>query len=165
MSSLCEFTSKTLVPLLVQDAREHRIFNEADLQHRAAYHLYDRYVRHYDNIYLLNQPSLQIGRGPGAISTKPDIVLADEKGPFTAIELKCFLQDARPTAIAAYVWNDVDKLRRFKQRYPLSEYAFAIVVVDVPDVSQFKALHRELHRDRERWMAHYLKRHGYQSLL
>lgn len=159
MSSLREFAAKTLVPLLVEDAREHRIFNEADLQHRAAYHLYDRYVRRFDNLYLLNQPYLQIGKGRGATSAKPDIVIADEDGPFSAFELKCFLQVSSITAVAGHVWSDIDQLRKFKQKYRESEYAFALVLVDVPDVAEFKALHRELHRDREPWMTHYLRRH------
>jgi hypothetical protein len=159
MSSLREFAANTLAPLLVEDARQHRIFNEADLQFRAAYHLYDGYVRRYNNLYLLNQPYLEIGKGRGAASAKPDIVIADEDGPFSALELKCFLYAARPTAIASQVWADIDQLRKFKQKYPESEYAFALVLVDAPDVDEFKALHRELHRDREQWMKHYLRRH------
>lgn len=159
MASLREFTANTLAPLLIEDARRHRIFNEADLQHRTAYHLYDRYVRHYENVYLLNQPYLQIGKGRGATSAKPDVVIADENGPFSAFELKCFLEDPRPTAIMSHVWSDIDQLRKFKQKYPASEYAFALVLVDVPDIDEFKALDRELRRDRERWMKHYLKRH------
>jgi hypothetical protein len=159
MSSLREFAAKTLVPHLVEDARRHRIFNEADLQSRTAYHLYDDYVRHYDNLYLLNQPFMQIGKGRGVVSAKPDIVVADEKGPFSAFELKCFLEDARATTIAGYVKSDIDQLRKFKQKYPNSEHTFAVVMVDIPDVDEFKKLHRELNRDSEPWMAHYLRRH------
>ena len=40
-----------------------------------------------------------------------------------------------------------------------SDYAFALVMVDVPDVDEFKELQHELNRDREPWMAHYLRRH------
>lgn len=159
MASLREFAAKTLVPLLVEDARQYRIFNEADLQFRVAYHLHDGYMRHYSNLYLLNQPYLGIGKGRGSVSAKPDIVIADEEGPFSALELKCFLYDAHPSSIATKVWADIDQLRKFKQKYPDSEYAFALVLVDVPDIAEFKELHRELHRDREGWMKHYLRRH------
>lgn len=159
MASLREFTAKTLVPLVIDDARQHRIFNEADLQQRAAYHLYDGYVRQYNNVYLLNQPFIRIGKGRGASDAKPDIVIADDNGPFAAFELKCFLEDARLSAILDYVWSDIDQLRKFKQRYPQSDCAFAFVLVDVPDIDEFKALLRELQRDREPWMTHYLRRH------
>lgn len=157
--SLREFTAKTLVPALVDDARRHLIFNEADLQHRTSYHLYRGYVRQYDNVYLLNQPTLRIGKGPGATTAKPDIVVADEDGPCSAFELKCFLGEMPVKTIANYVWDDIDQLRKFKQKYSQSQHACALVVVDVPDVEEFKGLDRELRRDREPWMSHYLQRH------
>lgn len=159
MSSIRDFTSKTLVPQLIDDARQYRIFNEADLQSRAAYHLYDGYVQKYGAVYLLNQPHLRIGAGRGAVSAKPDIVLADDNVPFCAFELKCFLEDARVSTIIGHVLDDIAQLEKFKRRYPNTEYTFALVMVDIDDIDEFKELQRELNRDREDWMKHCLRRH------
>lgn len=160
MPSLKQFVPNILVPRITEDAREVRILNEADLQYRAAYHLDQWIVRSFTNVYLLNQPYIRIGKGRGAISAKPDIVVADtESGPFSAFELKCYLEDGdkKVSTICDNVWADIGQLKKFRQRYPDSEGAFAIVLVDVQDVSAFRALNKELHRHKEPWMAHYLR--------
>lgn len=160
MSSIREFTSKTLIPLLVEDARRHCIFNEADLQQRTAYHLYDRYIRKCANVRLLNQPYLRIGMGRGSVDAKPDIVLTDDDGhPFCAFELKCFLERRAISSIAKHVWGDISQLQRFKRKYGSTEYVFALVMVNLPDVNEFKLLRRELYRDKEPWMSHCLRLH------
>jgi hypothetical protein len=160
MQSLKQFVSKELVPRITDDARKFRILYEADLQYRTAYHLDQRYVSQFDNVYLLNQPYIRIGHGRGVTNAKPDIVIVDRKeGPFSALELKSYLEDAdkKVPTICDNVWKDIKKLERFKHRYRNSEGAFAIVLVDVTDVSAYRALVKELHRVKEPWMAHYLR--------
>jgi hypothetical protein len=159
-TSIKQFVSKELVPRITQDARNFRIFYEADLQYRAAYHLDHRYVSGFNNVYLLNQPYTWIGRGRGVKNVKPDIVIVDrDEGPYTAFELKSYLEGADKKVPTIYdnVWKDIKKLKRFKDRYPNSEGAFAIVLVDVTDVSAYRTLVTELRRAKEPWMAHYLR--------
>lgn len=160
MQSIKQFVPKELIPRITDDAREVRILNEADMQYRAAYHLDQRYVSRFTNVFLLNQPYIRIGHGRGVTAAKPDIVLADNQdGPFTAFELKCYLDDGdkKVSTIRDHVWADIDQLKRFKQRYRKSEAAFAIVLVDVQDISAFRELGREFHRVKEPWMAYYLR--------
>lgn len=139
----------------MDDVKDRRIFNEADLQYRAAYHL-DR--EYFPDLYLTNQPTISIGRARGTITAKPDIVVYhDVKGPVTAFELKCFLKhDRAPVSfLVENVWRDLDKLRKFQARYPDSKNAFAIVFLNLADGSAFAELKREL-TAREEWMSHYL---------
>ncbi len=162
MSSAREFVANELVPSLIEDAKELRIFNEADLQYWTAYHIFRDYVRKHPNTYLLNQPYIRIGKGRGATSARPDLVIADSKqGPITAIELKCFLEDAdlKFTTIRDKVWEDIEALRKFKQRFDKSEYAFAIIMIDVTDIHLYNNLCKEFDREKESWMKHYLKVH------
>ena len=136
MTSIRDFVSKQLISSLTYDAKNFRIFNEADLQYRAAYHLDRGYVSKFRNFYLLNQPYIRIGKGRGVVSAKPDIVIADvDDEPFSAFELKCYLENAdkKVSTISEQVWSDIDHLRKFWLRYPRSERVFAIVLVDVPE--------------------------------
>ena len=159
--SLKQFVSKVLVPRITDDAKKFRILNEADLQYRAAYHLDRRYVSQYNDVYLVNQPYSWIGHGRGVKIAKPDIMIVDRReGPFSAFELKCYLEDAdkKVPTICDNVWEDIKQLQRFKQRYrEKSECAFAIVLVDIPDESAHRVLVKELNRDKDPWMAHYLR--------
>lgn len=160
MSSLREFVSKELVPSIVADAKALRIFNEADLQYRTAHHIDQKYVKRFSNIYLLNQPYIRIGKGPSTVSAKPDLVLVDTaRKPITAFELKCFLENPSISTVVNKVWEDIENLGKIKQRYPDTEYAFAIVLVDVADTVQYEQLVKEFKRQRESWMAHYLRIH------
>lgn len=162
MTSIREFVSKQLISNITDDVRDFRIFNEADLQYRAAYHLDRGYVSKSRDFYLLNQPYVRIGRGRGAAGAKPDIVIADlNDEPFSAFELKCYLEgaDEKVSTISAQVWADIDQLRKFQQRYPRSEMAFAIVLVDIPEILAYETLVKDFNRNRESWMTHYLQVH------
>ena len=91
---------------------------------------------------------------------KPDIVIAGvDDGPLAAVELKCFLYDAKPSTIPNLVWADIEYLGKFKQRYNDSLNAFAIVLVDIDDVEVYEDVRRELKRVKESWMTHYLQVH------
>ena len=116
MASLRDYVSNGLVPAITEDARKLRIFNEADLQFRVAYHLERGYVTRTPNLYLLNQPFIRIGTGRGAARAKPDIVIADEHGPLFAFELKCYFENAHQklSTIVDSVLDDIDQLRKFR---------------------------------------------------
>jgi len=154
VKSFRDFVKGTLLKKLLDDVKDRRIFNEADLQYRASHHLDKEY---YPDLYLTNQPSIPIGRHRGKVPAKPDIVLYDEtKGPQVAMELKCFIKQENLSfsAIADAVWKDIDKLGKFCDRYRDSRNAFALVFVNVG-----KELYEELGREfspREEWMSHYL---------
>lgn len=155
MKSFRDFVREDLLRKLLDDVKDSRIFNEADLQYRAAYHL-DR--EYYPRLYLTNQPTISIGRARGTTTAKPDIVIYhDVDGPVTAFELKCFLKHDRAaiSLIASHVWRDLEKLRKFKARYQYSKNAFAVVFLNVADGGAFRELRKEL-TAREDWMSHYL---------
>lgn len=155
MKSFREFVRDRLVDKLLDDVKERRIFNEADLQYRAACHLDKEY---YPNLYLTNQPLVPIGITRGTSSARPDIVLYDERcGPRAAFELKCFIKNSNPVAsqVVASVWHDVEKLRKFRARYRESQNAFALVLLDV-DLESYKDIQRKFSSsNREPWMNHY----------
>lgn len=161
MASLRDYVSNGLVPAITEDARKLRIFNEADLQFRVAYHLERGYVAHAPGLYLLNQPFIRIGAGRGAVRAKPDIVIADEQGPFFAFELKCYFENTHQklSTIIDSVLDDIDQLRKFKLRFKGSQYGFALVMVDIPDVDAHRTLVSALPPRKEPWMAHFLKVH------
>ncbi|GEM_PF-6400264 len=156
MKSFRDFIKSDLTTKLLGDVKELRIFNEADMQYRAAVHLDKEY---FPDLYLTNQPSIPLGRARGTVAAKPDIVIYHHKdGPKTALELKCFLKYENPSAtqLADSVWRDVDKLQKFKGRYANSKNAFAVVLVNLE-----KEAHEEIQREfsrtsREDWMNHYL---------
>jgi hypothetical protein len=156
MKSFREFIKSDLTSKLLADVRDLRIFNEADMQYRAAVHLDEEY---YPDLYLTNQPSIPLGRARGTVAAKPDIVIYHhEDGPKTAIELKCFLKYENPsvTQLSDSVWKDVDKLRKFKDRYGCSKNAFAVVLLNLEKES-YEEIQREFSRaNREDWMSHYL---------
>lgn len=155
VTSFREFVKNDLLRRLLDDVNDERIFNEADLQYRAAHHL-DR--EYFPKLFLANQPTIPIGRGRATAPAKPDIVLYHpDYGPQTAIELKCFLKHETPTfsVIADAVWRDADKLRKFRARYEDSRNAFAIALVDV-NKDLYLELRREFGATREEWMTHYL---------
>jgi hypothetical protein len=156
MTSFREFIKSNLTTKLLADVKDLRIFNEADMQYRAAVHLDKEY---FPDLYLTNQPSIPLGRTRGTVAAKPDIVIYHHKdGPKTAIELKCFLKYENPsvTQLADLVWKDVDKLRKFKDRYANSKNAFAVALVNL-EKEPYGELQREFSRtNREDWMNHYL---------
>lgn len=156
MMSFREFIKDELLKKLIADVKELRIFNEADLQYRAAVHFDKKY---YPELYLTNQPTIPLGRTRGTVAAKPDIVIYHhEDGPRTAVELKCFLkcENQSVAQIADSVWKDVDKLCKFKDRYGNSKNAFAIVLVNLQK-EPYEEIQREFSRaNREDWMNHYL---------
>lgn len=134
MRSFRDFIRDTLLKKLIDDVKELRIFNEADLQYRAAVHFDKEY---YPELYLTNQPVIPLGRARGTVAARPDIVIYHHKdGPKTAVELKCFLkhENISVAQIADAVWKDVDKLQKFKNRYENSKNAFAIVLVNLEKI-------------------------------
>lgn len=164
MSSLREFVSKEVVPAIIKDAREFRIFNEADLQVRVAHYL--RKFVEQEDLYLLNQPAIRIGRGRGVTNAKPDLVICEFNGspnPIAAFELKCFLEDAdiKVPNIQSKIWEDIDALKKFGQRFSKSEseYVFFIALLDIEDIDKYEKLVREFERYKEPWMKHYLRVH------
>lgn len=168
MSSIKEFVSKVLKPAIIKDAKEFRIFNEADLQTRVAYHLQKGYIRKYRNYYLLNQPTTRIGKGRGAAPARPDLVICEFNGgpnplALAAFELKCYLEDAdvKLPTIQSGILADIEALRKFDQRFAKSgnEYVFAIALLDIEDEEKFKELDKEFKRNREEWMNNFLKVH------
>jgi hypothetical protein len=156
MKSFREFIKNDLLDQLIADVRDLRIFNEADLQYRTAFHLDKEY---YPELFLTNQPTIPLGRTRGTVPAKPDIVIYHHKeGPKTAVELKCFLKYENPSfaLVADSVWKDIDKLRKFKDRYEGSKNAFAIVLVNL-EKNLYEELQKEFSRaSREDWMNHYL---------
>jgi hypothetical protein len=155
MTAFREFIKSDLTSSLLEDVKELRIFTEADMQYRAAVHLDKEY---YPDLYVINQPRIRVGRAGGTIGAKPDIVIYHPKdGPQTAIELKCFLKDDNRSVaqIAGSVRKDVDKLRKFKDRYTNGKNAFAVVLVNL-EKEPYNELLREFSRtSREDWMNHY----------
>ena len=156
--SFRDFLRDKLVEKLLEDVKEHRIFNEADMQYRTAVHV-DKSC--YPDLFLVNQPIIPIGHGRGKYDVKPDIVIFHpEKGPVTAIELKCFLNtEYNLKSIIEYVWDDIEKLKGFRQRYPNSKNAFAVVFVNVSDTDDYWILDREFRREKEDWMKYYFYPH------
>lgn len=156
MKSFREFIKSDLTNKLLGDVKGLRIFNEADMQYRAAVHLDKEY---FPDLYLTNQPTIPLGKTRGTIAAKPDIVIYHHKdGPKTAIELKCFLKYENPsvTQMADSVWKDVDKLQKFKSRYGNSKNAFAVVLVNL-EREPYEEIQGEFSRtNREDWMNHYL---------
>jgi hypothetical protein len=168
MSSIKEFVSKVLEPEIIKDAKEFRIFNEADLQARVATHLQKKYISEHRNLYLLNQPSIRIGKGRGAERARPDLVVCELNGTpnsstLAAFELKCYLADAdvKVPIIQSSIEADIEALRKFRQRFFKSgnEYAFIIALLDIEDEEKFKGLDKEFKRNRVEWMKHFLKVH------
>ncbi len=102
-----------------------------------------------------------MGRGRGKFDARPDIVVFHpEKGSVNAIELKCFLStEYNLNEIIESVWNDIDKLKRFKRRYPDSKNAFAIVCVNESDQDDYWELDREFRDEKEDWMKYYFYPH------
>lgn len=164
MSSIKEFVAKSLCPALVEDARRHRIFNEADLQARASYHLHRGYIEKYTGTYLLNEPYIPIGKGRGTARAKPDIVLCEFKDspiPFAAIELKCYLDNTDiilPTIIRC-LDEDIENLGKTSQRYHTLENVFSIALLDMQDKEEFEFLNRNFQRKTKDWQKHFLKVH------
>lgn len=155
MKSFREFIKNELLKKLIDDVIDLRIFNEADLQYRAAVHLDKEY---FPELYLTNQPVIPIGLTRGTVAAKPDIVIYHHKeGPKTAVELKCFLkhENLSITQIANATWKDIDKLKKFKNRYEKSDNAFAIVLVNL-EKEPYEEIRREFSNAREEWMKHYL---------
>ncbi len=156
MRSFRDFIRDTILKKLIDDVKDLRIFNEADLQYRAAVHFDKEY---YPDLYLTNQPVIPLGRARGTVAAKPDIVIYHHKdGPKTAVELKCFLkyENRSVVHIADTVWKDVDKLRKFRNRYENSKSAFAIVLVNL-EKEPYEEIQREFSRaNLEDWMNHYL---------
>ena len=166
MSSIKEFVSKVLEPEIIKDAKEFRIFNEADLQARVAAHLQKKYINKHRNLYLLNQPSIRIGKGRGTERAKPDLLVCEFDGvlnPVAAFELKCYLEDAdvKLPTIQSNIWADIDALRKFGQRFSKTgkEHVFVIALLYVTEEEKFKELDKEFRRNREEWMSHFLKVH------
>lgn len=164
MSSIKEFVAKTLCPALIEDARRHRIFNETDLQTRAAYHLHRGYIEKYTGTYLLNEPHIPIGKGRGTAKAKPDIMLCEFKDgplPFAAIELKCYLDNAdnKLPAIIRCLGEDIENLGKTSQRYQTLENVFSIALLDMQDKEEFEILNRDFQRKIEDWQKHFLKVH------
>ena len=138
MASFREIIKNNIVPKLLNDVRDYRIFNEADMQYRAAHHL-DK-VCYPADLFLTNQPVIPVGRRRGKTNVKPDIVVFHPKaGPVTAVELKCFIGNDSPrfSTVVKPVWQDIVKLREFHKRYENSTNAFAIVLVNVGDMGLF----------------------------
>lgn len=159
MKSFRDYVSNVFLDKLLDDVKEIRIFNEADMQYRAAHHL-DKVC--YPDLYLTNQPIIPVGRGRGKNNVKPDIVIFHHtKGPVAAIELKCFVGKANEhvSKIIDYVWRDIEKLMNFKSRYQDSNNTFAIVLVNNQDNDCVDAIKKELGRQKEEWMKHYLFTH------
>jgi hypothetical protein len=159
MKSFREYAREILTEKLVEDVWDHKIFSEADMQYCAAFWLDKEYFSL--QYYLRNQPQIPIGKGRGTANAKPDIVIFSPKhGPVVAFELKCFI--ANPNLgirqIADKIWEDIDNLYKFKQRYPESENVFAIAMVHL-DKQDFDELRKEFSRDKEEWMKHYLFTH------
>lgn len=156
MKSFRDFVRDDLREKLLIDVKDRRIFNEADLQYRAALHLDKEY---YPDLYITNQPNIPIGKTRATTPAKPDIVIwHDADGPRTAVELKCFLKydNVSLTFVIDSVWKDVDKLQKFRSRYQDSKNAFALVFVNVGK-DAYLDLQREFSRiAREDWMSHYL---------
>lgn len=156
MTSFREFIKSNMMIKLLADVRNLRILNEADMQYRIAFHLDKEY---FPDLHLINQPSILLGKTSGTVTAKPDIVIYHPKeGPKTAIELKCLLkhENASVTQLANSVWRDVDKLRKFKDRYANSKNAFAVILVNLQK-EPYGELQREFSRtNREDWMNHYL---------
>lgn len=166
MSSIKEFVSRVLEPAIVKDAKEFRIFNEADLQACVASHLQRKYINDHPNLYLLNQPSIRIGRGRGAERARPDLVVCDfddGPNPLAAFELKCYLEDAdkKLPDIQSKIWDDISALRKFGQRFSRTgtEHVFIIALLDVTDEGSFRVLDSDFRKNREEWMSHFLKVH------
>ena len=150
-------TIKDIVPKLLEDVQDYRIFNEADMQYRAAHHL-DK-ICYPADLFLTNQPVIPVGQRRGKTKVKPDIVVFDHKEkPVIAVELKCFIGNVRPrfSTVVDPVWRDIGKLREFRKRYKNSTNAFAIVLVNVEDKELFAQFQKEFSTDREEWMKHYL---------
>ena len=166
MSSIREFVSKVLEPAIIKDAKEFRIFNEADLQACVASHLQRKYISNHRDLYLLNQPSTRIGKGRGVERAKPDLVVCEfngEPNPVAAFELKCYLEnsDKKLPAIQSNIWDDINALRKFGQRFSRAgtEYVFVIALLDVTDEDSFSELDNDFRKNREEWMKHFLKVH------
>jgi len=142
----------------LDDIKEHRIFNEADMQYRAAVHI-DKEC--YPDLYLTNQPVIPVGRGRGKYEARPDIVIFHpKKGPMAAIELKSFLYfDYDIKSIIEAVWNDIEKLKRFKARYPESKNTFVVVCVNINDIDDFWEINGEFNGEKENWMKYYFYPH------
>lgn len=157
MASFRETIKNNIIPKLLVDVEQYRIFNEADMQYRAAHHL-DKAC--YPELYLTNQPVIPVGQRRGKTNVKPDIVVFHpEKGPVTALELKCFIGNDNPrfSTIVKPVWQDIEKLHDFRRRYEMSSTnAFAIVLVNVEDRELFAEFQKEFRSKREEWMSHYL---------
>jgi hypothetical protein len=160
MSSIREFVTKKLEPMILKDAKEIRIFNEADLQMRTAHHILRKFIADDTNCILRNQPSMRVGRGRGTISVKPDILICDGKGPLAAFELKCHLDgaDQKIPSIMSGIAADIDVLRRLSQRFAV-EYVFSIVLLNIADPNAFEELERNFTRAREPWMSHQFRLH------
>lgn len=156
MISFREIIKNDIVPKLLNDVRDYRIFNEADMQYRAAHHL-DKVC--YPDLFLTNQPVIPVGQRRGKTNVKPDIVVFHPKEkPVTAVELKCFIGNDSPrfSTVVDPVWQDIGKLQGFRKRYENSTNAFAVVLVNVEDRELFAGFQKEFSTDREEWMKHYL---------
>lgn len=159
MKSYRDYVRDTLTWKLIEDVNYIRIFNEADMQYRAAHHL-DKVCYPQDH-YLTNQPNIPVGIGRGKNYVKPDIVVFHHSnGPIAAFELKCFLSGSvNISTIIDSVWNDIEKLHGFKTRYSDSKYCFAMVLLNIQDKYAFGDIKHELCRDKDEWMKHYLFTH------
>lgn len=158
MSSFRDFIKGTLLKKLETDVKQLRILNEADLQYRTAVYLDKQYHQKYR---LTNQPTIRIGRARGTDKARPDIVIYHpEDGVQIAVELKCFMNSDTITigTIVDQVGEDIDKLRKFKDRHANSKNAFAIVLVDLK-TDDYKELLKEFKRLRQAWTKHYLYIH------
>ena len=161
MKSPRDFVRDKLPQKLHNDILDFRIFNEADLQYRTAFHLDKEYFQNY---WLRNQPRIQVGLTSGTQDVKPDIILFDHKGkPVIALELKCFIDSVNPSpeAIVEKVRHDIEKLKRFQKRHSESKYTFAIIVVRIEDRELHKEVRRAIEkiiRDEE-WTKHYFFHH------
>ena len=156
MMSFREFVKNKLLKKLVEDIKNFRIFNEADLQYRVAHHLDKKYFKEY---WLLNQPKMPVGKKSGRRNRRPDIVLFNKDcSPVAAFELKCFIDKGEHSVVRRSL-KDIEKLKKFGERYLESKNAFAIILVRMDDKDLYTSVQKEFRKDKEDWMKHYLKVH------
>ena len=160
-SSIRDFVKQDLRERLFRDAWSFRVFNETDLQVRAAFHIQKRFLSDARKMFLVNEPSIKIGRAKGVKSAYPDLVLVNKGGPFAAIELKCFLEegDSKFAAIENKAWEDIENLDKFCDRYGDNAYGFGMILVNLKEPGKFSRLKGRLDRDRESWMKHRIFAH------
>lgn len=142
---LHNFIVGELCDRLITDIYNFEIYNEADLQSKVFYHLYNRIKKaeKQDEHLILNKPSLFTRKG---FTKYPDLVICKNytfkrPDPIVAIELKFNLQNF-PAAE-----RDIEKLETIKKDYDTVRKGYFLFVYDDDQIWRI--------RREDNWMKHY----------